>query len=828
MTDKDGKTDNQVEEKKPLTLSSNTLTLKKSNGGTHVRQSFTHGRSKTVTVEVKKKRVFIPGQRKGDENASADGKPLSSAGLTPQQIKDRLNAIHGAMQSQVDESERTRQEAIIEQARLKQEEVHEERVAEESSPLEEQPTAPEIPTNPHEIIEIAPVDTGVKKKMVYSSYADEEEEALRRGKGEIKVKAPVVRKGEPRRRNGKLTVTQALSNDEDKPGRSLASMRRLREKRKMAGQEKPQQKVIREVIIPEVITVQELSNRLAERGADVIKALMKMGVMATITQSIDADTAELVATEFGHQVKRISESDIEIGLRLEEDDPSQLLPRSPVVTIMGHVDHGKTSLLDALRKTDVVAGEAGGITQHIGAYQVGLKSGQKITFIDTPGHAAFTEMRARGATVTDIVVLVVAADDGVKDQTIEAIHHAKAAKVPIVVAINKIDKPGADPDRVRNMLMQYEIFLEKLGGETMDVEVSAKQGTNLDKLEETILLQAEILELKANPNRLAEGAIVESRLERGKGVVSTVLVQKGTLKVGDLFVAGAEYGRVRALINDHGSAIGQAGPSVPVEVLGFNGAPLAGDDFVVVDNENKAREISEFRQRRIREAKSAISARGTMEQMFSKIAAGEIKELPLIIKSDVQGSMEAISGSLAKLSTDEVKVNILHSAVGEITESDVTLAKASHAMIVGFNVRANPQARDAARRDGVDIRYYSIIYDVVDDVKANLGGLLAPTLREKYLGAAAIRDVFNITRVGKVAGCMVTEGIVKRGAKVRLLRDNIVIHEGSLKTLKRFKDEVKEVREGYECGMAFENYNDIKSGDTIECFEIEEITRTLD
>jgi translation initiation factor IF-2 len=824
MTDKDRET----EEKKPLTLSSKTLTLKKSSEGSHVRQSFTHGRSKTVTVEVKKKRIILPGQRGGAEGMTPDGKPLSSAGLTKQQINERLSAIHGEMHSKVLESERTRQEALKEQTL---EEKAQESAAVESSTEEpdvQDQGAPSVAVGAQEGAEV-PSENAPRKKTVYSSYVDEEEEdSARRSKGELKVKTPVTRRTEPRRRGGKLTVSQALRDDEDKPGRSLASMRRLREKRKMAGLEMPQQKVIREVVIPEFITVQELSNRLAERGADVIKALMKMGVMTTITQSIDGDTAELIATEFGHQVKRVAESDIEIGLRLEEDKASQLSLRPPVVTIMGHVDHGKTSLLDALRKTDVVSGEAGGITQHIGAYQVTLKSGDKITFIDTPGHAAFTEMRARGANVTDIVVLVVAADDGVKDQTIEAIHHAKAANVPLIVAINKIDKPDANPDRVRNMLMQYEIFLEKLGGETLDVEVSAKQGLNLDKLEEAILLQAEVLELKANPDRVAEGVIVESRLERGKGVVSTVLVQKGTLKVGDIFVAGAEYGRVRALIDDRGQPITQAGPSVPVEVLGFNGAPLAGDDFVVVDNENRAREISEFRQRRTREAKSAISARGTMEQMFSKIAAGEVKELPIIIKSDVQGSMEAISGSLTKLATEEVKVNILHSAVGEITESDVTLAKASQAMIIGFNVRANPQARDAARRDGIDIRYYSIIYDVVDDVKANLGGLLAPTLREKYLGSAAIRDVFTVTKVGKVAGCMVTEGIVKRGAKVRLLRDNIVIHEGSLKTLKRFKDEVKEVREGYECGMAFENYNDIKIDDIIECFEIEEISRTLD
>lgn len=808
MTDTNGKT----KDKKPLTLSAKNLTLNKGGeAGAQVRQSFTHGRSKTVTVEVKKKRVILPGSQGESEKLLEEEKSITSAGLTSKEIEDRLKALHGTIKTQAVEAERSRLDALEEKSRL----------------AEQEKTIPEEPAPPIEPEIKLEEEPTYKKKTVYSSYADEDE-VTRRGKSEDKVKVPLTKRNEPRRRSGKLTIVQALSGDEEKPVRSLASMRRQREKRKMAEAEVPQQKVIREVTIPEVITVQELANRLAERGADVIKTLMKMGVMATITQSIDGDTAELIATEFGHQVKRVSESDIEIGLHVKEDDETQMKPRPPVVTVMGHVDHGKTSLLDALRKTDVVSGEAGGITQHIGAYQVAIDSNNKITFIDTPGHAAFTEMRARGANVTDIVVLVVAADDGVKDQTIEAIHHAKAAGVPIIVAINKIDKPGADPERVRNMLMQHEIFLEKVGGDILDVEVSAKQGLNLDKLEETILLQAEILDLKANPNRLAEGVVVESKLERGRGVVATVLVQKGTLKVGDLFVAGAEYGRVRALIDDRGNQVTEAGPSVPVEVLGFNGSPMAGDDFVVTTNENQAREISEFRQRRAREAKSALSARGSMEQMFSKIAAGEAKDLPLVIKSDVQGSMEAISSSLTKLATEEVKVNILHAAVGEITESDVTLAHASQAMIIGFNVRANPQAREAARRDGVEIRYYSIIYDVVDDIKAALGGLLAPTLREKYLGAAVIREVFSISKVGKIAGCMVTEGLVKRGAKVRLLRDNIVIHEGSLKTLKRFKDEVKEAREGYECGMAFENYNDIKVNDTIECFEIEEISRTLD
>jgi translation initiation factor IF-2 len=816
MTDKDATKGTE----KPLTLSPKTLTLKKGAEGGQVRQSFSHGRSKTVTVEVKRKRVILPKQGNGAKKGEGEDKTLGSSGLTPQQVQERLNALHGAMRTQAEESLRVQAEAT--------KKAEEAKLEEEQTKSAEEPVVEEAPLSPPIEESMPSVESHPRKKMVYSSY-EEDEETARRGKTDVKAKVPAVKRMEPRRRGGKLTVVQALRSDEDKPTRSLASMRRLREKRKMAGLDVPKQKVVREVIIPEVITVQELANRLAERGADVIKALMNMGVMATITQSIDADTAELIATEFGHQVKRVSEADIEVGLHIADDDASVLKPRAPVVTVMGHVDHGKTSLLDALRKTDVVAGEAGGITQHIGAYQVTLNSGDKITFIDTPGHAAFTEMRARGAHVTDIVVLVVAADDGVKDQTIEAIRHAKAANVPIIIAINKMDKPEANPEQVRNALMQHEIFLEKVGGDILDVEVSAKTGLNLDKLEETILLQAEILELKANPDRTAEGAVIESKLERGRGVVSTVLIQKGTLKVGDLFVAGAEYGRVRALLDDRGNQIDSAGPSVPIEVLGFNGAPMAGDDFVVVENENQAREISEFRQRRARETKSALSARGTMEQMFSKITQeGDMSALPLIIKSDVQGSMEAICGSLAKLSTDEVKVNVLHQAVGEITESDVTLAKASQALIVGFNVRANPQARETARRDGVDIRYYSIIYDVVDDIRASLEGLLAPTLREKYLGKATIRNVFTISKVGKIAGCMITEGIVKRGAKVRLLRDNIVIHEGSLKTLKRFKDEVKEVREGYECGMAFENYNDIKENDTIECFEIEEISRKLD
>lgn len=629
------------------------------------------------------------------------------------------------------------------------------------------------------------------------------------------------------RRTGKLSVTKAL--DDNERVRSVASFRRRieREKRSHHQDSAEQQKVLRDVIVPETITVQELANRMAERGVDVIKALMKMGVMATINQTIDADTAELIVGEFGHRVQRVAESDIEVGLGGEKDEDAVMLPRSPVVTVMGHVDHGKTSLLDALRLTDVVSGEAGGITQHIGAYQVRMKSGKAITFLDTPGHEAFTQMRARGAKVTDIVVLVVAADDSVMPQTVEAIHHAKAAGVPIVIAINKCDKPAANPQKVRQELLQHEIVVEQMGGEVQSIEVSAKTKAGLDALEEAILLQAEILDLKANPDRKAEGVVVEAKLERGRGSVATVLVARGTLHVGDVFVAGSAWGRVRALIDDHGKNVVSAGPAVPVEVLGLQGNPEAGDEFVVVENEARAREVAEFRERKQREARSAISARGSLEQMFSKIQAGEAKELPIVIKTDVQGSLEAIQAAVNKLGTEEVVVRFLHGAIGGINESDVSLAGASKGAIIGFNVRASKQARELAEREGVDIRYYSIIYNLIDDLKALLSGMLAPSIRENFLGYAEIREVFNITKVGKVAGCMVTEGLVKRGAKVRLLRDNVVIHEGALSTLKRFKDEAREVKQGMDCGMSFENYNDIQVGDMIECFELESVARAL-
>lgn len=629
----------------------------------------------------------------------------------------------------------------------------------------------------------------------------------------------------------RLTVTQVLNEDYERADRSasLAAIKRARAKaRASMGLQEAQVKITRDVILPETITVQELANRMAERGADVIKCLMRMGVMATINQTIDADTAELVITEFGHKVKRVTEGDVEEGIEGEADLEGMLISRPPVVTIMGHVDHGKTSLLDALRQTDVVSGEAGGITQHIGAYQITRPSGQKITFLDTPGHAAFTEMRARGANITDIVVLVVAANDSIMPQTIEAIRHARAAGVPMIVAVNKIDLPDANPTKVKQDLLQHEVIVEEMGGETLCIEVSAKKRMNLDKLEEAILLQAEILDLKANPNRAALGTVVEAKLEQGRGSVATVLVEKGTLRVGDIFVMGSESGRVRALVNDRGEQITTAIPGQPVEVLGLSGTPEAGDRMVVVESDAKAREIVDYRQRKKRDTAAASSSM-TFDQLLKQARDGSRKQLPIVAKADVHGSVEAIAGALTKITEDntEVELRILHSGVGGITESDVTLAKASGAIIIGFNVRANAQARELAKRDGVDIRYYNIIYNIIDDMRAILGGMLSPVVREDYLGQAQIRQVFNITKVGKVAGCMVTNGNVKRGSKVRLLRDDVVIHEGTLKTLKRMKDEVKEVREGMECGMAFENYEDIREGDIIECYDVVSETRTL-
>ena len=630
------------------------------------------------------------------------------------------------------------------------------------------------------------------------------------------------------KRRGRLTVITALNAD-DVRERSVASFRRRTQRLKGLATAEPKEKLVREVTIPEAITIQELANRMSERAVDVIHLLMKQGQMATINDVIDADTAQLIAEEMGHTVRRVSEADVEEGLFDTADEPGQALPRSPVVTVMGHVDHGKTSLLDAIRSSNVVAGEAGGITQHIGAYQVTASSGAKITFIDTPGHAAFTAMRARGAKVTDIVVLVVAADDGVMPQTVEAIHHAKAAKVPIIVAINKIDKPDAKPERVRTDLLQHEIQVESMGGDVVDVEVSATKKQNIDKLLEMIGLQAEILDLKANPDRSAEGTVIEAKLDRGRGPVATVLVQRGTLHVGDLVVAGAEWGRVRALVSDTGDPIETAGPSTPVEVLGFSGTPDAGDRLAVVENEARAREVTEYRARQKREkvAARATGMRGSLEQMMAQANASGRKEFPLVVKADVQGSVEAIVGALEKLATDEVAARVLHAGVGGISESDVTLAEASGVPIIAFNVRANKEAREAAELAGIEIRYYNIIYDLVDDVKRAMSGLLAPMLRESMLGNAQILEIFNISKIGKIAGCKVTDGSVERGANVRLIRDNVVIHEGKLSQLKRFKDDVREVGAGMECGMAFENYQDMRQGDVIECYRVETIQRSL-
>ncbi len=820
----------ETERKKPLTLSQpGRLELKKTIETGQVRQSFPHGRSKTVQVEIKRKRTFasttggamqevVTAEAAGGATVGEDaaGRPSS---LTEVERAGRVRALQGAMKEEdarkLKEAEEARHRLEEEAARRRAEEEEARKQAqEEARRRAEAKREAATPAKPESAPRVA------------------EEEGLRgRRVGREEPRRPTPsRRGEPRRRAGKLTIAQALNDDAGERMRSLAALKRAREREKQRARQAAADqpiKIVREVVVPEAITVQDLANRMAERAVDVIKALMKMDVMATITETIDADTAELVATEFGHKVKRVSESDVELGLRGEPDEAEKMLPRAPVVVVMGHVDHGKTSLLDALRETDVASHEAGGITQHIGAYQVTLSSGQKITFIDTPGHAAFTQMRARGADVTDIVVLVVAADDGVMEQTVEAINHAKAAGVPIIVAINKCDRPNADPDKVRQELLNHEIQVEKFGGEVLAIEVSATQKTNLDKLEEVMLLQAELMELAANPDRSADGVVIEAKIEQGRGSVATVLVQRGTLRVGDIFIAGAEWGRVRALIDDRGNGVDSAGPSAPVEVLGLSGTPRAGDDFVVVENEARAREVSDFRQRRYREARATAGARGTIEQMFSKIAAGETRELPLVIKADVQGSIEAIRQSVENMATDEVSVQVLHVGVGAVNESDITLAEASRALVVGFNVRANPQARDMAKRAGVDIHYYAVIYNVIDDVKALLSGLLPPQIRENLLGNAEVREVFSVSKVGKVAGCYVSDGSVRRGARVRLLRDNVVVHEGALKTLRRFKEDVRDVKEGYECGMAFENYNDVHVGDVIECYEIEEIARAL-
>ena len=813
------------------------------------------GRGKTVQVEVRRKRVGGAAVRPAQANVPA---PVTPAVETPapdsasEKLDDRLTAEERAnrmkvLQEGLTKTKDTAGDALLESAELpkedapaEKEEVLDPREARRRAELAELQKIEKqaVANRQTETERLAAENAARQAKM-----RQQEQDVQPKGPAPIREDAPVrnrrktnesetpmrpapVKRDGDRRRSGKMTISQALS-DGDGRQRSLASVRRQREKARMR-ESQPQVKQVRDVVIPDTITVQELANRMAERAADVVKELMKQGIMATVTQSIDAETAELVTLEFGHKVQRVSESDVEEGLVGADDNEKDLQPRPPVVTVMGHVDHGKTSLLDAIRATDVAGGESGGITQHIGAYQIETKSGNLITFIDTPGHEAFTEMRLRGANTTDIVVLVVAADDSVMAQTIEAINHAKAAGCPVIVAVNKCDKPEADPQRVRNDLLQHEIVTEDFGGEVLCVNVSAHTGLGLDKVEEAIMLQAELLELRANPDRPAEGSVVEAKVERGRGSVATVLVQRGTLRVGDIFVSGAESGRVRALLNERGKQLKLALPGQPVEILGLNGTPMSGDTFVVVESESRAREIAEYRKRRNRDKEARISARGSVEQMLTAIAAGEAEELPVVIKTDVHGSLEAIRAAFDKLATEQVRVRILTAGVGAISESDVSLAAASNAMVIGFNVRAIPQARDLAKRDGIEIRYHSIIYELIDEVKGAMGGLLSPEQQESFIGYAEIRQVFSVSKQGKVAGCMVTEGIIKRGCKVRLLRDNVVIHEGSLKTLRRFKDEVKEVRDGMECGMAFDNYSDIQEGDMIECFEVKEIARTLD
>ncbi|SDE66153.1 translation initiation factor IF-2 [Limimaricola pyoseonensis] len=811
----------------------------------NVKQSFSHGRTKNVVVETKRKRVVSkPGAASGAAAAgSVKGDPSKRpAGISEAELERRMRALALARAREAEEAEkraaeeaaraeeRERRRAEIEakeredrerEEALKAKAEEEERKKREAAEAARRAAEPAAPAQPAAAQPAQPAGGGPRPGSGPRKPADRDRDA--------RDKKAKPGKGGDNRRSGKLTLNQALSGDGGRQ-RSMAQMKRKQERarQKAMGGPVQREKVTRDVQLPEVITVGELANRMAERVADVVKSLMNNGVMATQNQSIDADTAELIIEEFGHRVVRVSDADVEQVIEQTEDKASDLLDRAPIITVMGHVDHGKTSLLDAIRKTKVVSGEAGGITQHIGAYQVDTESGTRLTFLDTPGHAAFTSMRARGAQVTDIVVLVVAADDAVMPQTIEAINHARAAKVPMIVAINKVDKPDADPDKVRTTLLQHEVIVEKMSGDVQDVEVSAVTGKGLDELLEAIALQSEILELKANPNRSAQGAVIEAQLDVGRGPVATVLVQNGTLKRGDIFVVGEQWGKVRALVNDKGERVEEAGPSVPVEVLGLNGTPEAGDVLNVVETESQAREIAEYRANAAKEKRAAAGAATTLEQMMAKAKADEnVSELPILVKADVQGSAEAIVQAMEKIGNDEVRVRVLHSGVGAITESDIGLAEASGAPVFGFNVRANAPARQAANQKGVEIRYYSVIYDLVDDVKAAASGLLSNEIRERFIGYAKIKEVFKVSNVGKVAGCLVTEGVARRSAGVRLLRDDVVIHEGTLKTLKRFKDEVSEVQSGQECGMAFENYEDIRPNDVIEIFERESVERTL-
>jgi translation initiation factor IF-2 len=849
---------------KKLSVSGKTLTLKPRTETGVVRQSFSHGRSKQVVVEkVKRRTVGGPGEAKAEPAPVVEAKkvptsktratPATGASMAQAEAAPKPKPSGVVLRTLTDEERSARAHALAdsrvreaEERKIAEEEARRrasresvdrsEREAADARKRDEEERRKHDEETKRKAGEVAKKRFGAEETPRTGPGArlalEADDEEAPRGRRPGAARAPTAPRPAPRgagqKQRGRLTLVTALRADEVRE-RSVASFRRRTQRLKGVASNEPKEKLVREVTIPEAITIQDLANRMSERGVDVIRLLMKQGQMVTINDVIDADTAQLIAEEMGHSVRRVAEADVEEGLFDVADDPAQVESRAPVVTVMGHVDHGKTSLLDAIRSSDVAAGEAGGITQHIGAYQVTAPSGAKITFIDTPGHAAFTAMRARGAKVTDIVVLVVAADDGVMPQTVEAIHHAKAAKVPIIVAINKIDKPDAKPDRVRTDLLQHEIQVESMGGEVVDVEVSATKKTNIDKLLEMLGLQAEILDLKANPNRAAEGTVIEAKLDRGRGPVATVLIQRGTLHPGDIVVAGAEWGRVRALVSDTGEPVQSAGPSTPVEVLGFSGTPDAGDRLAVVESEARAREVTDYRARQKREkmAARATGLRGSLEQMMAQAKTSGRKEFPLVIKADVQGSVEAIIGALDKLATDEVAARVLHSGVGGISESDVTLAEASGVPIIAFNVRANKEAREAAERAGIEIRYYNIIYDLVDDVKKAMSGLLPPTLRETMLGNAQILEIFKVSKVGNIAGCKVTDGTVERGANVRLIRDNVVIHEGKLSQLKRFKDDVREVGSGMECGMAFENYQDMRQGDVIECYRVEQIQRSL-
>ena len=813
-----------------------TLGLMGGSRSGNVKQSFSHGRTKNVVVETKRKRVVVPkpgAAKPAAPGAVRGGDPARRpAGISDAEMERRLKAVQAAKARETEDAERRAQEELEREAernRRREEQEAKERelrereeraqakIAAEAEKKREAEAAALLAAAPPPTPEERAAKSGVVRSKVAEPVRREEPARPSRNKGR-----------EDNRRSGKLTVNQASAGNDGRH-RSMASMKRKQERarQKAMGGAVEREKIIRDVQVPDAIMVQELANRMAERVADVVKSLMQMGMMVTQNQTIDQDTAELIVEEFGHKIVRVSDADVEDVIDQVVDSPEDLKPRAPIITVMGHVDHGKTSLLDAIRNARVVSGEAGGITQHIGAYQV-EQNGDLLTFLDTPGHAAFTSMRSRGAQVTDIVILVVAADDAVMPQTIEAIAHAKAANVPMIVAINKIDRPAADPQKVRTDLLQHEVIVEQMSGEVQDVEVSATTGQGLDQLLEAIALQSEILELKANPNRAASGAVIEAQLDVGRGPVATVLVQNGTLKLGDIFVVGEQWGKVRALISDSGERIKTAGPSTPVEVLGLNGTPEAGDVLNVVETEAQAREIAEYRAQAAKDKRAALGAATTLEQLMANAKANEdISELPILLKADVQGSAEAIVQAMAKIGNDEVRVRVLHSGVGAITETDIGLAEASGAPVFGFNVRANTSARNTANQKGVEIRYYSVIYDLVDDVKAAASGLLSAEIRETFIGYANIKEVFKVSGVGKVAGCLVTEGVARRSAGVRLLRDNVVIHEGTLKTLKRFKDEVPEVQSGQECGMAFENYDDIRPNDVIEIFEREEVERKL-